>query len=54
MQLSFVEGIHVSPRDTLDLTQSSTEPSVVIEDVAGDDDDDEDETPAHDRSAHPR
>ena len=38
-----------SPQDTPDLTQSSTEPSVVIEDVASNDDDDEDETPAHDR-----
>ena len=34
---------HTSPHDTPDLTKSSTEPSVVIEDVVGDDDDDEDE-----------
>ena len=39
-----------SPWDTPDLTQSSTEPSVVIEDVASDDDEEEDKTPAHDRS----
>ena len=38
-----------SPQDTPDLTKSSTEPSVVIEDVVGDDDDDEDEAPAPDR-----
>ena len=40
---------HMSPQDTPDLTKSSTEPSVVIEDVVGDDDDDEDEAPAPDR-----
>ena len=37
----------VSPVDTPDLTKSSAEPSVVIEDVVGDDD--EDEVPALDR-----
>ena len=40
---------HTSPQDTLDLTKSSTEPLVVIEDVVGDDDDNEDEVPAPDR-----
>ena len=40
---------HASPEDTPDLTKSSTEPSVVIEDVVGGDDDDEDEVPAPDR-----
>ena len=40
---------HTSPQDTPDLTKCSTEPSVVIKDVAGDNDDDEDEAPAHDR-----
>ena len=39
----------MSPQDTLGLTKSSTEPSVVIKDVVGDDDDNEDEAPAHDR-----
>ena len=39
-----------SPEDTPNLTKSSTEPSVVIKDVVGDDDDDEDEVPAPDRS----
>ena len=39
----------VSPEDTPDLTKSSTEPSVVIEDVVGDDDEDEDKVPAPDR-----
>ena len=39
-----------SPEDTPDLAKSSTEPSVVIEDVVGKDDDDEDEVPAPDRS----
>ena len=39
----------MSPQDTLDLTKSSTEPSVVIEDVVGDDDDDGDEAPVPDR-----
>ena len=39
---------HSSPQDTLDLTKSSTDPSVLIEDVVGDDDDD-DEVPAPDR-----
>ena len=38
-----------SPEDTPNLTKSSTEPSVVIEDVVGNDDDDEDEAPALDR-----
>ena len=38
----------VSPEDTPDLTKSSAEPSVVIEDVVGDDD--EDEAPAPGRS----
>ena len=38
-----------SPEDTPDLAKSSTEPSVVIKDVVGDDDDDEDEAPAPDR-----
>ena len=37
-----------SPQDTPDLTKSSTEPSVVIEDVVGNDDDD-DEVPSPDR-----
>ena len=40
---------HTSPQDTLDLTKSSTDPSVLIEDVVGDDDDDDDEAPAPDR-----
>ena len=40
----------MSPEDTPDLTKSSTEPLVVIEDVVSDDDDDKDEVPAHDRS----
>ena len=46
-----LKGSHTSPDDTPDLTKSSTEPSVVIEDVLGDDDDDDDkdEVPAHDR-----
>ena len=39
-----------SPQGTMDLTKSSTEPLVVIEDVVGNDDDDEDEVPAPDRS----
>ena len=38
---------HASPEDTPDLTKSSAEPSVIIEDVVGDDD--EDEVPAPDR-----
>ena len=37
----------VSPEDTPDLTKSSAEPSVIIEDVVGDDD--EDEVPAPDK-----
>ena len=37
-----------SPQDTLDLTKSSTDPSVLIEDEGGDDDDDN-EAPAPDR-----
>ena len=44
-----LKGSHTSPEDTPNLTKSSTEPSVVIEDVVGDDDDDEDEAPAPDR-----
>ena len=40
----------MSPEDTPNITKSSTEPSVVIEDVVGNDDDDEDEAPAPDRS----
>ena len=44
-----LKGSHTSPEDTPDLTKSSTEPSVVIEDVVGDDDDDQDEVPAPDR-----
>ena len=40
-----------SPQDILDLTKSSTDPSVLIEDEGGDDDDDDDddEAPAPDR-----
>ena len=39
-----------SPQDTPDLTKSSTDPSVLIEDEGGDDDDDDDdEAPAPDR-----
>ena len=38
-----------SPQDTPDLTKSSTDPSVLIEDVVGDDDDNDDEAPAPDR-----
>ena len=37
---------HTSPEDTPDLTKSSAEPSVIIEDVVGD----EDEAPAPDKS----
>ena len=44
-----LKGSRTSPEDTPDLTKSSTEPSVVIKDVVGDDDDDKDETPAPDR-----
>ena len=42
---------HTSPQDTPDLTKSSTDPSVLIEDEGGDDDDDDDddEVPAPDR-----
>ena len=41
---------HTSPQDTPDLTKSSTDPSVLIEDEVGDDDDDDDdEAPAPDR-----
>ena len=39
----------MSPEDIPDLTKSSTEPLVVIEDVVGNYDDDEDEAPAPDR-----
>ena len=45
-----LKGSRTSPEDTPDLTKSSTEPSVVIKDVVGDDDDDEDEAPGPDRS----
>ena len=38
---------HMSPQDTPDLTKSSTDPLVLIEDEGGDDDDDE--APAPDR-----
>ena len=38
-----------SPQDTPDLTKSSTDPSVLIEDVVGNDDDDN-EVPAPDRA----
>ena len=44
-----LKGSCSSPEDTPDLTKSSTEPSVVIEDVVGNDDDDEDKAPAPDR-----
>ena len=47
---SLLKESHTSPQDTPDLTKSSTEPSVVIEDVVGDDDDDEDKAPAPDRA----
>ena len=42
---------HTSPQDTPDLTKSSTDPSVLMEDEGGndDDDDDDDEAPAPDR-----
>ena len=39
-----------SPQDTPDLTKSSTDPLVLIEDVVGNDDDDDDEVPAPDRA----
>ena len=39
----------MSPQDTLDLTKSSTDPSVLIKDAGGNDDDDDDEVPAPDR-----
>ena len=39
----------MSPQDTPDLTKSSTDPSVLIEDEGGDDDNDDDEVPAPDR-----
>ena len=41
---------HSSPQDTPDLTKSSTDPSVLIEDEGGNDDDDDDEAPAPDRT----
>ena len=41
----------MSPEDTPDPTKSPTEPSVVVEHVAGDNDDDDDEAPALDRLA---
>ena len=44
-----LKGSRTSPEDTPDLTKSSNEPSVVIEDVVGDDDDDEDKVPAPDK-----
>ena len=40
---------HTSPQDTLHLTKSSTDPSVLIEDEGGNDDDDDNEAPAPDR-----
>ena len=42
---------HTSPQDTLDLTKSLTDPSVLIKDEGGndDDDDDDDDAPAPDR-----
>ena len=39
-----------SPQDTPDLTKSSTDPSVLIEDEGGNDDDDDNEAPAPDRT----
>ena len=39
----------MSPQDTPDLTKSSTDPSVLIEDEGDDDDDDDDEAPGPDR-----
>ena len=45
-----LKGSRTSPEDTPNITKSSTEPSVVIEDVVGDDGDDKDEAPAPDRS----
>ena len=39
----------MSPQDTLDLTKSSTDLSVLIEDEGGNDDDDDNEVPAPDR-----
>ena len=44
-----LKGSCTSPEDTPNITKSSTKPSVVIEDVVGNDDDDEDEAPAPDR-----
>ena len=40
---------HTSAQDTSDLTKSSTDPSVLIEDEGGDDDDDDNKAPAPDR-----
>ena len=45
-----LKGSRTSPEDTPKITKSSTEPSVVIEDVVGNDGDDEDEAPTPDRS----
>ena len=44
-----LKKFHTSPQDTPGLTKSSTEPSVLIEDVVGDDDDEDNEAPAPDR-----
>ena len=40
---------HTSPQDAPDLTKSSMDPSVLIEDEGGNDDDDDNEAPAPDR-----